>query len=137
MGRPKNYAGAVSKIAPALPASAIPMAPSIQLSAPSQAPAPAPAAATPTPEILQPGSKILKLKNLCETGQVLGDSEYNELVDDVKEEASKYGTLVNVVIPRETGSGVAGSGRVFCEYISADDAREAKKVSHWIILCYC
>lgn len=49
--------------------------------------------------------------------QVTIDEEYNDILDDIKEECSKFGTVKNVIIPRpEFGKIIAGVGKIYVEY---------------------
>lgn len=58
------------------------------------------------------------------------DEEYNELVEDTKEECARFGKVLSIKIPRpENGkTNVPGLGKIFVEYTSVDEAKEARKV---------
>ncbi|OAE26408.1 hypothetical protein AXG93_131s1180 [Marchantia polymorpha subsp. ruderalis] len=60
------------------------------------------------------------------------DNEYEEILEDMKEECGKYGTLTNLVIPRPSSSGeeVPGIGMVFVEYIDTQGSAKAKATLH-------
>jgi splicing factor U2AF subunit len=48
---------------------------------------------------------------------------------DVKEECSKFGFIISLKIPRPMmGLTVPGLGKIFVEYTSVEEAKEAKKV---------
>ena len=51
-------------------------------------------------------------------------------MEDVKEECMKYGNVLSIKIPRpEAGlSKVPGLGKIFVEYTSIEEAKEARKV---------
>ena len=49
--------------------------------------------------------------------QVTIDEEYNDILEDIKDECSKFGTIKTVVIPRpEYGKIIPGVGKIFIEY---------------------
>ncbi|KAK6917531.1 RNA recognition motif domain [Dillenia turbinata] len=78
-----------------------------------------PMAASETP------TKVLCLTKVIAAEELMDDEEYEEILDDMREEGAKYGTLVNVVIPRPNPDGEQnhGVGKVFLEY--ADTAGSA------------
>jgi splicing factor U2AF subunit len=49
------------------------------------------------------------------------DQEYQEIMEDTKEECSQFGALKSLVIPR-TGPGAT---KIFLEYLTKDDAAKA------------
>jgi splicing factor U2AF subunit len=52
------------------------------------------------------------------------DEEYNEILEDVKEECDKYGTVISLKIPRPMlGEFVMGVGKVFVEFSSIEEAK--------------
>jgi splicing factor U2AF subunit len=58
------------------------------------------------------------------------DEEYQELFDDIRQECSKYGTVLSMKIPRPMqGLAVPGLGKIFVEYEAQEQAKEAKKVN--------
>ncbi|KAF8391370.1 hypothetical protein HHK36_023674 [Tetracentron sinense] len=79
----------------------------------------APGATTETP------TKVLCLTEVITADELRDDEEYEEILDDMREEGRKFGTLVNVVIPRPNPNGewTSGAGKVFLEY--ADTAGSA------------
>jgi len=91
--------------------------------------------AVPTTNILknttkiQPPSRILVLKNMVQLHELEIDEEYNEILEDVKEECQKYGQVLSVKIPRPEGGNdkIPGLGRIFVEYSAVDEAKEARK----------
>jgi len=61
-----------------------------------------------------PLSKVLMLENAVEEEDLKDDQEYNDLMEDMKEEAEKHGTVLKVTIPRPVeGQQVQGVGKVF------------------------
>ena len=57
------------------------------------------------------------------------DEEYTEILEDVKEECAKFGDVISIKIPRPRVSEiVAGLGKVFVEFQTIDQSKEARKV---------
>ncbi|KAF8406403.1 hypothetical protein HHK36_008490 [Tetracentron sinense] len=81
--------------------------------------------------VFQPGSlatKVLCLTQVVNPDELKDDEEYEDILEDMRGEGGKYGTLVNVVIPRpgpneEPSPGV---GKVFLEYVDVDGASKAR-----------
>ena len=53
-------------------------------------------------------TKVLRLANMVTEEDLKEDEDYDEFVEDIREEAEKFGTVTSCKIPRSTGS--AGSG---------------------------
>ncbi|KAK9136381.1 hypothetical protein Syun_015711 [Stephania yunnanensis] len=72
-------------------------------------------------------TKILCLKQAVSADELRADDEYEDIVEDIREEGSKFGKLVNVVIPRPSpiGEPSPGVGKVFLEYADAGGAENA------------
>mmetsp|Transcript_43653 Transcript_43653/g.52891 ORF Transcript_43653/g.52891 Transcript_43653/m.52891 type:complete len:90 (-) Transcript_43653:195-464(-) len=51
------------------------------------------------------------------------DQDYNEIMEDTKDECSQFGDLKNIIIPR---SGL-GATKIFLEYNTSEDAAKAIK----------
>jgi RNA recognition motif-containing protein len=69
-------------------------------------------------------TRVVVLKNMPITDEELAnDEDYEEILEDTKDECSGFGMLKNIEIPR-TGD---GKGRIFLEYLSKDDAANAIK----------
>lgn len=84
----------------------------------------APAAAAAPPAIAAPTSQptpIVELKQMLTAQDLEDDTEYNDILDDTRDECSSFGTLKNIVIPR-TGPGAT---KIFLEYMSIEDAGKA------------
>ncbi len=58
------------------------------------------------------------------------DEEFQEIYEDVKEECEKFGEVKSLKIPRPMFSQtqIPGLGKIFIEYASIDEAKEARKV---------
>ncbi|ESW20610.1 hypothetical protein PHAVU_005G001300 [Phaseolus vulgaris] len=81
--------------------------------------------------MLQPAlvaTKVVCLTHAVSADELKDDEDYEEIVDDMRQECSKFGTLVNVVIPRppHDGEPAAGVGKVFLEYVDVDGATKAR-----------
>ncbi|KAJ4943545.1 hypothetical protein JOQ06_006045 [Pogonophryne albipinna] len=50
--------------------------------------------------------------------------EYEEILEDMKEECQKYGSVVSLLIPKEN----PGKGQVFVEYANSSDSKEAQRL---------
>jgi len=64
------------------------------------------------PISLPPCTKVLLLMNMVADADLADDEDYQDICEDVKEECSKYGTVVSQKIPR---SG-PGKGKIFMEF---------------------
>ncbi len=79
---------------------------------------------------VQPPSRILVLKNIVQIHELEIDEEYQEIKEDVKEQCSIHGRVIQVKIPRPiTGENVPGLGKIFVEFSSVEEAKEARKVT--------
>lgn len=66
-------------------------------------------------------SCVVELKNMLTHDDLRDDTEYEEIMEDTKEECSQFGALKSVVIPR-SGPGVT---KIFLEYLTKEDAAKA------------
>lgn len=66
-------------------------------------------------------TRILVLANMVMADELQDDAEYADIVDDVRSECAKFGSVLNVKIPRD-GPAV---GRVFVEFSAAAEASAA------------
>eukprot|EP00612_Vaucheria_litorea_P005740 CAMPEP_0171461418 /NCGR_PEP_ID=MMETSP0945-20130129/5875_1 /TAXON_ID=109269 /ORGANISM="Vaucheria litorea, Strain CCMP2940" /LENGTH=793 /DNA_ID=CAMNT_0011987763 /DNA_START=19 /DNA_END=2396 /DNA_ORIENTATION=+ len=70
-------------------------------------------------------SNIVCLNGMVTVNDLKDDAEYKDILSDVKEECSQFGTVRNVVIPRPNENGqteVPGLGDIFIEFESKDGA---------------
>ncbi|XP_022150446.1 splicing factor U2af large subunit B-like isoform X1 [Momordica charantia] len=87
---------------------------------------------SPGPEklMLQPGAvstKVLCLTQVVSPEELINDEDYEDIMEDMRGEGGKFGTLVNVVIPRPRPNDMApGVGKVFLEYADIDSATKAR-----------
>jgi splicing factor U2AF subunit len=74
----------------------------------------------------EPTSVLQLLNMVAEDGPDLQD-DYDELRQDILQEASKYGTVQTLEIPRPSGDGTLqpGVGKVFVEFASEHEAQAA------------
>nr|GMC65398.1 splicing factor U2af large subunit A-like isoform X1 [Ipomoea batatas] len=85
--------------------------------------------------MLQPGglpTKVLCLTNVVSAEELRNDEEYEDIVEDMRTECGKFGTLVNVVIPRPNPNGepMPGVGKVFLEYADIESSTKAQAGLH-------
>ncbi|XP_028775578.1 splicing factor U2af large subunit B [Neltuma alba] len=73
-------------------------------------------------------TKVLCLTKAVTADQLRDNEEYEEILEDMRDECCKFGTLINVVIPRPNGTGEAypGVGKVFLEYSDSTGSLAAK-----------
>eukprot|EP01025_Chloroclados_australasicus_P030103 TRINITY_DN30151_c0_g1_i1.p3 TRINITY_DN30151_c0_g1~~TRINITY_DN30151_c0_g1_i1.p3 ORF type:complete len:372 (-),score=76.95 TRINITY_DN30151_c0_g1_i1:706-1779(-) len=73
-------------------------------------------------------SRIVVLGEAITVDELVDDAEYEDILEDMREECSKYGDLENVVIPRPVdGQIVNGVGKVALIYKSSQGALSAKE----------
>ncbi|XP_059972505.1 splicing factor U2AF 65 kDa subunit-like [Mesoplodon densirostris] len=71
-------------------------------------------------------TEVLCLMNMVLPKELLDDEEYKEIVEDVRDECSKYGLVKSIEIPRPVdGVEVPGCGKVFVEFTSVSDCQKA------------
>ena len=85
------------------------------------APAPTAAAAPVATAPHQQPTPVVCLKQMLTAQDLTDDDEYNEILEDTRDECSSFGTLKNIVIPR-TGPGAT---KIFLEYMTVEDAAKA------------
>eukprot|EP00246_Nothoceros_aenigmaticus_P000819 TRINITY_DN11054_c1_g3_i1.p1 TRINITY_DN11054_c1_g3~~TRINITY_DN11054_c1_g3_i1.p1 ORF type:complete len:423 (+),score=69.81 TRINITY_DN11054_c1_g3_i1:333-1601(+) len=77
-------------------------------------------------------TRVVCLSQVVSTEELRDDSEFEEILDDMREECGKYGKITNLVIPRpsSTGDEVPGIGMVFVEYADTQGSSKAKNTLH-------
>ncbi|KAL2619869.1 hypothetical protein R1flu_000074 [Riccia fluitans] len=77
-------------------------------------------------------TRVVCLSQVVSPDELKEDNEYEEILEDMREECGKYGTITNLVIPRPNSSGeeVPGIGMVFVEYADTQGAAKAKATLH-------
>ncbi|KAI3761048.1 hypothetical protein L1987_51454 [Smallanthus sonchifolius] len=75
-----------------------------------------------------PATKVLSLTQVVTEEELINDEDYEDILEDMKVECGKFGSLVNVVIPRPNPNGepVAGVGKVFLEYADTESSTKAR-----------
>ena len=103
------------------------------------APAPGGGVATstsglPPPPASNPPSTVVSLTEMLDVEELKDDVEYGEIMEDMKEECGKFGTVLSVVIPRPGPAGsdeqVPGLGKVFVQYSDVAGATAARNALH-------
>jgi len=77
-----------------------------------------------------PTSSVVELKNMVTAKDLESNEDYEEILEDTKDECGQFGSLKSVVIPRsgEDGSLSNTEARsIFLSYVSPDDAATAIK----------
>ncbi|KAI8055136.1 hypothetical protein BDF22DRAFT_675619 [Syncephalis plumigaleata] len=80
------------------------------------------------PSADQEPSTIIQLLNMVIAEELVDDTEYQEIVEDVQEECEKFGEIVELRIPRPSRNGVsdvAGVGKIFIKYKLPEQASTA------------
>uniref|UniRef100_A0A1J3GD50 Splicing factor U2af large subunit n=1 Tax=Noccaea caerulescens TaxID=107243 RepID=A0A1J3GD50_NOCCA len=81
--------------------------------------------------MLQPGvvaTTVVCLTQVVAEDELRDDEEYEDIMEDMRQEGGKFGTLTNVVIPRPSPNGepVPGLGKVFLKYAETDSSSRAR-----------
>lgn len=73
-------------------------------------------------------TKVICLTEVVSADELRDDEVYEEILEDMREEGGKFGSLVNVIIPRPdpTGEQTPGVGKVFLEYADTAGSYKAK-----------
>jgi len=82
-----------------------------------------------TPISSKTPSRVIQILNVCTPEDLLEDDFYNDLMEDMKEETSKFGNTEEVNIPRpDLTTGIIGPsvGKVFVKYVSLISAKQAR-----------
>ncbi|XP_034395167.1 splicing factor U2AF 65 kDa subunit-like [Cyclopterus lumpus] len=71
-------------------------------------------------------TEVLCLLNMVMPEELVDDEDYEEILEDVREECCKYGGVRSIEIPRPVdGVEVPGCGKIFVEYVSPADCQKA------------
>lgn len=71
---------------------------------------------------------VLRLENMVTSDELQDDSEYEDILGDVREECSQYGALKQVLIPRcKSGFPPECEGFIFVEFANTDSAASAAR----------
>jgi len=75
-----------------------------------------------------PVTDVLCLLNMVTEDELQDDDEYDEILEDVKDECSKYGAVKSVEIPRPiSGHEIPGVGKIFVEFYMSSDCQKAQQ----------
>lgn len=79
-------------------------------------------------QTLGPPTEVLCLMNMITPEELEDEEEYEDILEDVKEECGKYGIVKSIEIPRGIkGVEVPGVGKIFVEFNSVIDCRKAQQ----------
>jgi RNA recognition motif-containing protein len=67
-------------------------------------------------------SRVVELQNMLTEEDLKDSTEFNEILEDTRDECGQFGQLLNVHIPKPGEPGVT---KIFLEYASVDDAAKA------------
>lgn len=75
-----------------------------------------------------PPTEVLCLLNMVSPEELKDEEEYEDILEDIREECNKYGVVKSVEIPRPIeGVDVPGCGKVFVEFNSVIDCQKAQQ----------
>ncbi|KAG0295665.1 U2 small nuclear RNA auxiliary factor 2 [Linnemannia gamsii] len=86
------------------------------------------------PNLMLPGARstevvptnVLQLLNMISPEELEDDQEYEDIIEDIRDECSKFGQVLEVKIPRPVaGHAVPGVGKIFVKYASAEETTVA------------
>ena len=69
----------------------------------------------------QQPTPVVELKQMLTLEDLTDDAEYEDILEDTRDECSTFGTLKNIIIPRNG----EGATKIFLEYTSVEDAAKA------------
>ncbi|KAL9124543.1 MAG: hypothetical protein Q9217_006131, partial [Psora testacea] len=71
--------------------------------------------------------RVLQLLNMVTPEELIDNEDYEEICEDVKEECEKYGTVLEMKVPRPSGGSRQsnGVGKIYIKYDTPDSARKA------------
>ncbi|PAV65644.1 hypothetical protein WR25_12736 isoform A [Diploscapter pachys] len=72
-------------------------------------------------------TEVLCLMNMVVEDELKNDDEYEDILEDIREECSKYGVVRSLEVPRPVdGFEVQGVGKVFIEFVAKSDCQKAQ-----------
>jgi len=75
-----------------------------------------------------PSTEVLCLMNMVAPDELQDDEEYEDILEDIREECSKYGEVKSVEIPRPVETvDVPGVGKVYIEFKTVLDCQKAQQ----------
>ncbi|KAL1558900.1 splicing factor U2af large subunit A-like [Salvia divinorum] len=78
---------------------------------------------------IAPVTKVVCLTNVVTPDELKNDDDYEDIVEDMRIECGKFGTLVTLIIPRPVPDveNAPGVGKVYLEYADAESAVKARQ----------
>jgi len=74
-----------------------------------------------------PATEVLCLLNMITEEDLVNEEEYEDILDDIKTECTKYGTVNSLEVPRPIpGHEIRGVGKVFVEFSSPSECQKAQ-----------
>ncbi|EFQ29426.1 U2 snRNP auxilliary factor [Colletotrichum graminicola] len=72
-------------------------------------------------------TRVLQLLNMVTPEELMDNDDYEEIKEDVQEECAKFGTVLDVKIPRPVGGSrqSAGVGKIFVKFETKEAAKKA------------
>ncbi|KAI1482777.1 hypothetical protein F4774DRAFT_369004 [Daldinia eschscholtzii] len=72
-------------------------------------------------------SRVLQLLNMVTPEELMDNDDYQEICEDVQEECSKFGQVLDIKVPRPTGGSrqSAGVGKIYVKYDTTESAKNA------------
>ncbi|EAW11942.1 splicing factor u2af large subunit [Aspergillus clavatus NRRL 1] len=73
--------------------------------------------------------RVLQLLNMVTPEELMDNDDYEEICDDVREECSKYGKVLDLKVPRPSGGSrqSPGVGKIFVKFDTVESATNALK----------
>ncbi|MCL7037393.1 hypothetical protein MKW94_012021 [Papaver nudicaule] len=73
-------------------------------------------------------TRVVCLTQVVSADELKDDEEYEDIVEDMRAEGGKYGSLMSIIIPRPMANGEPspGVGKVFLEFSDTDGASKAR-----------
>ncbi|KAK2022827.1 U2 snRNP auxilliary factor [Colletotrichum zoysiae] len=74
-------------------------------------------------------TRVLQLLNMVTPEELMDNDDYEEIKEDVQEECTKFGTVLDIKIPRPVGGSrqSAGVGKIFVKFETKEAANKALK----------
>ncbi|GAM37937.1 hypothetical protein TCE0_033f08281 [Talaromyces pinophilus] len=74
-------------------------------------------------------TRVLQLLNMVTADELINNEDYEEILEDVQDECSKYGQVLDLKIPRPAGGSrqSAGVGKIFVKFDTVESATNALK----------
>ncbi|KAI1455642.1 hypothetical protein F4805DRAFT_459474 [Annulohypoxylon moriforme] len=72
-------------------------------------------------------TRVLQLLNMVTPEELMDNDDYQEICEDVQEECSKFGQIIDLKVPRPTGGSrqSSGVGKIYVKYDSTASAKKA------------